>query len=210
MSFVGFDQSGYPGDSSMSWLKANAAMAVTGFYLGPAPYHGDTSWMGQRSDLAQQGWGFLPVYVGLQSGDPNLGAARGASDAAGAAALMQQAGFPGQSVVFLDIETGGPISSAFEAYVDAWIAALPGKGFTPGLYCSHVLMNWAGPKTGHVWTFHLPANTNGQTYSPAGLPAGAIDPGAVATQYRQNVYISGYGHGAVDLNVCASADPSKP
>ena len=42
-----------------------------------------------------------------------------------------------------------------------------------------------------------------------GRGACAIDPGAVATQYRQNVYLEGYAHAAVDLNVCASADPSR-
>lgn len=210
MSIIGFDQSIYPGDSAMAWMKANAGMRVTGFYLAPAPYHGDTSWMAQRADLAGQGWGFLPVYVGLQAGNSSLGGARGTTDGANAAALMAQAGFPAGSVVFLDIETGGPIDPAFEAYIDAWMQAAPGGGFTAGLYCSHVLMNWAKTKTARIWTFHLPANTNGQTYNPGSLPPGTLDPGAVATQYRQNVFVSGFGHGAVDLNVCASGDPSKP
>lgn len=210
MTSYGFDQSGFPGVARMHWLRTNSQIAVTGFYLGPAPYHSDTGWMAARQGLADRGWGFLPVYVGLQSGASALGSGRGSQDGAAAAALMARAGFAPGAVAFLDIETGGPIGPAFEAYVNAWVPALKAAGYTPGLYCSHRLISWAAPKVGPIWSFHLPAGTAGQTYDPASLPTGAIDPGAVATQYRQNVYLDGYGHSQIDLNVCASADPSRP
>lgn len=209
MTTTGYDQSSYPGESWMQWLRSDSPIAVTGFYLAPAPYHSDTSWMPTRAGLAAAGWGFLPVYVGLQDGASALSSSRGTTDGQSAASLMRSAGFPSGSTVFLDIETGGPISSPFEAYIDAWVAAARGAGFTPGLYCSHTLISWAQPKVSQIWSFHIPDN-GGQTFDPANLPAGSIDPGAVATQYRQNVYLEGYAHAAVDLNLCASADPSRP
>lgn len=209
MSNTGFDQASYPGDSWMQWLRSGSPIAVTGFYLGPAPYHSDTSWMPTRAGLAAAGWGFLPVFVGLQDGASSLSGSRGTSDGQSAASLMRSAGFPSDSTIFLDIETGGPISSPFEAYIDAWVAAVQRAGFTPGIYCSHILISWAQPKVSQIWSFHIP-DAGGQTFDPANLPAGSIDPGAVATQYRQNVYLEGYAHAAVDLNACASPDPSQP
>lgn len=209
MTTTGFDQSIYPGDSWMQWLRSASPIAVTGFYLAPAPYHSDTSWMATRAGLAAAGWGFLPVFVGLQDGASSLSAQRGTTDGQSAASLMRSAGFPSDSTVFLDIETGGPISPPFEAYIDAWIAAVQGAGFIPGLYCSHLLIGWAQARVSRIWSFHIPDN-GGQTFDPANLPPGAIDPGAVATQYRQNVYLEGYAHDAVDLNLCNSPDPSRP
>ncbi|MDO9336908.1 MAG: DUF1906 domain-containing protein [Caulobacter sp.] len=209
MTTTGYDQSAYPGDSWMQWLRSDSPIAVTGFYLAPAPYHSDTSWMPTRARLAAAGWGFLPVFVGLQDGASSLSGSRGTTDGQSAASLMRSAGFASGSTVFLDIETGGPISGPFEAYIDAWVAAADGAGFTPGIYCSHNLISWAQPKVSRIWSFHIP-DAGGQTFDPGNLPTGSIDAGAVATQYRQNVYLEGYAHAAVDLNVCAAADPSRP
>ncbi len=209
MPIMGVDQSIYPGQEVMNWLRANGGFRVTGFYLGPAPQHRDQSWMGARSALAQSGWGLLPTYVGRQSDDAELGAAAGTVDATDAAALMKSAGFPDGGIVYLDIETGGPIAPDFEAYIDGWIAGVKTSTFTPAIYCSHLLAAFALAKTAVVWTFHLPAGTEGQTYDPAKLPRGMIDAGAVATQYRQNILLAGGGEAKLDLNSCKVADPSN-
>ena len=59
--FLGFDTSIYPGDTAMQTLRTQALVAFTGFYLAPAPSHGDTSWMQKRAFLAGLGYGFAPV-----------------------------------------------------------------------------------------------------------------------------------------------------
>jgi hypothetical protein len=207
----GVDQSAFPGSSSLAWLASNGPFRVTGFYLGPAPNHSDAGWMTQRAPLAVAGWGFLPVYVGLQAQNSSLGASRGTTDGQAAVSLMRQAKFPAGSVVYLDIETGGPLASNFEDYLNAWVAAVEASPTCmAGIYCSHNLLSWAQAKTPAVWTYHIP-DSGGQTFDPAALPAGTLDPGAIATQYRQNVYLEGYGSPpkVVDLNVCLVADPSN-
>ena len=68
--FAGFDASGFPGLSEMEWLKANTNLAWCGFYLALAPSHPDAGWMPHRAELAAQGWGFAPVFVGQQVTGP--------------------------------------------------------------------------------------------------------------------------------------------
>lgn len=65
--YYGMDVSLYPGDAAMqAWWNASP-FCYTGFYLAPAPYHQDASWMSKRQVLINQGWGFMPVYVGRQA-----------------------------------------------------------------------------------------------------------------------------------------------
>ena len=60
----GVDTSIYPGKAKLSWYWSRCGFRYTGFYLGPAPYHSDRTWMKTRDELAADGWGFLPTYVG--------------------------------------------------------------------------------------------------------------------------------------------------
>src|SRR3954465_14493557 len=115
MAILGFDAFAFPGAAAMLWLRQNANFRFTGFYLAPAPRHPDASWMGSRAFLAANGWGTIPTYVGLQVEDGGLSPSTGAQHGQHAAALMQQAGFPFGSVVYLDLEKPD-LTPAFTAY----------------------------------------------------------------------------------------------
>ena len=98
--FLGFDRSGYPGDNTMQQLRTTAQIDFTGFYLAPAPSHGDTGWMSKRA-FERTGSGLCPVYVGQQQSPPgslNLSTAQGKSTRK-CVVLAGQAGFPAGSVI---------------------------------------------------------------------------------------------------------------
>src|SRR5215472_1533526 len=140
--FAGFDISGYPGDAVMSSLKANTNLAWCGYYLAPAPSHQDTSWMGKQAHLRAAGWGIAPVYVGQQvigPGSHNPSAASGTEDGNQAVAFMTQEAFAPGSCVYLDLENGPPLTDLQRDYVTNWCDAVQQGGFTPGVYCSHLL-----------------------------------------------------------------------
>lgn len=217
--FVGFDRSEYPGDSVMRLLRTEADVAWTGFYLAPAPSHGNIGWMQKRSFLAGLGFGFAPIYVGQQQSAPGsqiLTAAQGRLDGAKAERLAEEAGFPKPAVLYLDIETGPPATPAFFDYYKAWLQAVVDNGFSPGVYCSHRLAaqfivadNRAVP-----WVFQLRSATP-QTFVP---PLPTPDPsqssfsGAKVLQYAQNgtLVLGSTKLKPIDLDTALMADPSKP
>jgi LysM repeat protein len=217
--FLGFDRLGYPGDDFMRLLRARAQVTWTGFYLAPAPSQPNTSWMQKRAFLKGLGYGFAPIYVGQQqtgiSGSHTLTASQGTRDAEDAVALAQEAGFPASSVLYLDIENGPPAQSRFLTYYKAWVQGVRANGFSPGVYCSHLL----APKileqdTGVVvWIFHLKFS-NGHSFAP---PLPMIDPSqsnfttARMMQYAQNgkITISSTSLTPIDLNSGHRADPSQ-
>lgn len=153
--FAGFDACAFPGHAVMAWLRRNTDLAFCGFYLAPAPSHPDTGWMAARAQLAADGWGFLPIFVGRQLAGPGarltasaaLAADQGRQDGQLAAALMAAAGFPRHSRLFLDLEDGAPFAEPRVSYVRAWAAAVqhsypdePGViGWHAGVYCSHAI-----------------------------------------------------------------------
>lgn len=70
--WLGFDISAYPGNSAMQTWWSSSPYYFVGFYLAPAPHHGNTSWMSRYNTLIGQGWGLVPIYVGRQAGDGSL------------------------------------------------------------------------------------------------------------------------------------------
>jgi len=108
--YAGFDRSTYPGDATMIWIWENTNLCWVGFYLAPAPQHGNQSWMHKYEFLKKVGYGFAPVYVGHQVGSPNLTAAQGTIDGRDAASLSARAGFPRNATIYLDIEQGPPLA----------------------------------------------------------------------------------------------------
>lgn len=214
--FLGFDRSAYPGDSVMQLLRTQAHLDFTGFYLGPAPSHSDTSWMGKRAFLLGLGYGFAPVYVGQQQSPPgslNLTAAQGQIDGHNATQLAQHAGFPQSSVLYLDVETGPPAHPSFFEYYKAWVQSVINNGFTPGVYCSHHLAAGfhAADSRAVVWVFQFAAS-GGNVTPPLAKP----DPShssfnaARVLQYAQNctLTVGGTVIKPVDLDTALVADPS--
>jgi hypothetical protein len=221
MAFAGFDISEYPGDAMMAWLKDNTNLAFCGFYLAPAACHGDESWMAKRATLAAQGWGFAAVYLGQQEPGHNCSANELTPDQAmldgqKAAALMQKAGFPAGSVVYLDIETGGAPSAATAAYFEAWVDAVTNDGtYRPGVYCSHTTAaSLLAIRAVPVWTWNIIEPDAFATPFPIEDPAGSGVGSASIWQYAQNIPVSFDGaptpHLVVDFDYGASADPSAP
>ena len=214
--FLGIDVSAYPGDDVMQRLRTEAQIDFTGFYLAPAPSHGDKGWMGKRAFLQGLGLGFAPVYVGQQQSAPGsliLTAAQGTIDGANATQLATTAGFPAGSVLYLDIETGPPAHPPFFVYYKAWVQSVIDNGFKAGVYCSHHLAAGfiAADNRAVPWVFQLQAM--GGTFAP---PLPRLDPShsnfaaAKVLQYAQNatLNLSGTSIKPIDLDSALVADPS--
>ncbi|GAB6985835.1 glycoside hydrolase domain-containing protein [Nocardioides pyridinolyticus] len=137
--FLGFDRADYPGDGVMASLYEHTPLYFVCVYL-PAPSNPGTSWRGKHQVLRDQGWGFLPTFVGQQViglGSHVVTAAQGRLDGDSAAARMAEAGFPVGSVVYLDIENGGQLPAHQVEYIKAWIDAVNNSpNVWPGVYCS--------------------------------------------------------------------------
>lgn len=214
--YCGFDTGEYPGDELMQLLRTEAQMAWTGFYLAPAPSHHDTGWMDKRSYLNQLGYGFAPVYLGQQQSGPGshiLTAAQGSLDGANAAELARQAGFPAQSVLYLDIETGPPAEPEFFDYYQAWVQGVIDSGFQPGMYCSHLLASDFLAKDDRTipWVFQLmyPENHSFDVPMPAPDPSQSTAQAKVL-QYAQNctLVVGSTKVSPVDLDSALMPDPS--
>jgi hypothetical protein len=214
--FLGFDRSEYPGDNLMQRLRAEAQIDFTGFYLAPAPSHGNKGWMDKRAFLLGLGLGFAPIYVGQQQSPPGsliLTAAQGIIDGRNATQLAATAGFPGGSVLYLDVETGPPAHPPFFVYYKAWVQSVIDNGYKAGVYCSHHLaVGFIGADNRAVpWVFQLAAiGGNFTPPLPRPDPSHSSFGAARVLQYAQNAQLS---LGAtvikpVDLNTALIADPS--
>jgi GH25 family lysozyme M1 (1,4-beta-N-acetylmuramidase) len=91
--------------------------------------------------MGARGLTFLPTYVGQQRGGPenwsgNLTADQGAHDGNEAAALVTSYGWSAGTPVCLDLEgcTYRADPEGTRAYVGAWVQAVRGAGFRPGVY----------------------------------------------------------------------------
>jgi hypothetical protein len=136
-SYLGFDRNIYPGDSAMVILRKT--FAYTSYWLGSPPGEKTNTWRGKRELLRAQGFGFLVLYRGRDSGEFKKaadGPAKGASDAAAAIASARSEGFPSGTIIFLDIEEGGRLPAVYHAYLLAWTRDIIKAGFRPGVYCS--------------------------------------------------------------------------
>ena len=188
----GFDTSAYPGDRTMLVLKQYFDFCA--FYLGPAPSHQDAGWMGKLPSLRSMKYKLLPIFVGQQVTGPGSkapSASQGVIDAKRATWLMLGAGFNHGSPVYLDMENGPPYPATEAAYVSAWVDEVRALGFTPGVYCSH-LLSAKLPKNVLIWDFKVPTTDRTFMTLPQNTPP-EIPPGLSARQYLQNVVLRGTG-----------------
>jgi hypothetical protein len=215
--FLGLDTATYPGDNLMKLARAQANISFTGFYLAPAPSHSSTSWMKKRAFLSGLGYGFAPVYVGQQQSGPgshNLSTKQGGVDGRNAVSLMQGAGFPASSIVYLDVETGPPVVPAFFDYYGAWVQAVITGGYNAGVYCSHLLAAQflVHDSRALPWVFRLQFSGGHVFVPPLPLPDPAASgfSGAKVLQFAQNctLNIGGTQLTPVDLNTALVPDPS--
>jgi hypothetical protein len=216
-AYAGFDSANYPGDAWMAWLKQNTNLVWCGFYLAPAPSHGNTSWMTRRAALTAAGWNLAPIYVGEQvipPGSENPSAAKGTADGQNAVSLMTTEGFSQGSCVFLDLEDGS-LPAELSAYTAAWLDAVGRGGFTGGVYCSHVIaaqVNTLKPAL-PLWVFRVQTTA---VHASGGPPFSAPDPsdcgygGARIWQFEQNALLTAPGMPGpiqVDFSSSATSDP---
>ena len=229
---LGFDRLTYPGDSVMQSLWNSTPLAFVAAYLAPAPSQGYTGWMPAVPTLRTMGWGIAPVYVGQQAagspGSHTLTAAQGATDALDATMLAQAAGLDAGSVVYLDVELGGTLAPEQITYIVAWVTAMNGGTYRPGVYCSfsqtaaQIVANVGDIP---VWVFHPvvsgPANVDlalEGAPDPAGSGFGAALVwqhkmslnGPVTLQWVDRDTGAAASLGPVDLDTAVCLDPSNP
>ncbi|HZB93335.1 MAG TPA: glycoside hydrolase domain-containing protein [Stellaceae bacterium] len=220
--FAGFDRSDYPGDAVMAWLKAHTNLVWCGYYLGPAPSHAGTSWMGKRATIAALGLGIAPIYVGQQvtgpgSKHPSLD--QGTTDGEHAADLLESESFARGSCIYLDLENGPPLTQRLRDYVAGWCDAVSARGFSPSVYCSHAFAEQIHQlrSQARVWAFKVsttaPHPVPGTNF-PTADPAGCGYPGAFVWQLGQNCQVTAPGAAldtvTLDLDVAVTNDPGAP
>jgi hypothetical protein len=218
---AGFDTSEFPGLPQMRWLKNNTNLAWCGYYLGPAPNHGNTGWMGQRAALADEGWGLAPLYVGQQlnrRGLHNITGPQGITDGRDAVGLLSHEGFRPGTCVYLDLEDGPPLESRSE-YVAAWVDTVIAGGFQAGVYCSYLIasdVHVLRDKV-RVWAFHVQTTAEHPfpgTNFPDSHPAGSGYSGASIWQLAQSCRLTLSGAPStfmlVDLDSAITPDPAAP
>ncbi len=136
--FLGFDRNDYPGDAALPALKRHFDFA--GYWLTNPPGEQQNSWIGKRSLLAAQGFGFLVLANGKTDAEIKAAgkspAAVGKSDGSAAVAAAQREGFPPQTILFLDQEEGGRMLPEQADYLFAWTETVAAAGFRPGVYSS--------------------------------------------------------------------------
>lgn len=224
LGFAGLDRLGYPGDATMQQLWDTTNMTWTGFYLAPAPSQKSTSWMTHFAFLQAMGWGVAPIYVGQQQpeanspGSYNVTAAQGTLDATDAIGLATAAGIPQGSVLYLDIETGGPIQPGLRDYYQNWVAGVVAGDFRPGVYCSYLLAKqfFALDSQPVFWVFNINKFQSGPgaTYQepfPAPEPAFSSIEIAAVWQLAQNGVLSlpnNHSIKPMDFDSCSRRDPS--
>ena len=137
-TFVGFDRNDYPGDASLPALKQH--FDFTGYWLTNPPGEQQNSWIGKRTALRTQGFGFLVLANGKTDAEiKSCGqkpAELGKSDGFAAAAAATSEGFAPQTILFLDQEEGGRLLPEQADYLFAWTETVAAAGFQPGVYGS--------------------------------------------------------------------------
>jgi len=136
--YLGFDKNDYPGDATLPALRKS--FQYTSYWLNNPPGLDHNPWVGKRSFIKQQGFGFLVLFNGrphseLQAKDA---AALGTSDGNAAVDSAIREGFPRDIRIYLDQEEGGRLLSDQAAYVFSWIDAVRGRGARAGVYCSAI------------------------------------------------------------------------
>jgi len=137
-TYFGFDQNEYPGDDLLPALHRSFSYA--GYWLSNPNGADHNPWVGKRATLKANGFGFMLLYNGRL--DAQLtgkdAAALGRSDAAAAVSAAKAEGFAPGAIIFLDQEEGGRLLPEQSEYLFAWIEAIRGSEYRPGVYCSGI------------------------------------------------------------------------
>jgi len=144
-AYLGFDRNIYPGDAALPVLRKT--FRFTSYWLSPAPGEKTNTWLGKHKLLHSQGFGFVVLYRGRNSGEfketPDA-TRKGTIDASNAATAAKNEGFSRGTIIFLDFEEGGRLPDLYHAYLRAWADALVETGYRPGVYCSGMPVDEGG------------------------------------------------------------------
>jgi hypothetical protein len=139
--FIGFDRNDYPGDQTMASMRK--VFSFTAYWLTNPPGENANTWVGKRTLLRSQGWGFLVLANGKLDAEivkaqkaGTSPAALGKRDAADAIAAAKREEFPAGTILFLDQEEGGRLLEEQAQYLLAWTESIAASGFRPGVYAS--------------------------------------------------------------------------
>ena len=138
--YRGFDRNDYPGDTTMAAM--HQTFAFTGYWITNPPGENSNSWVGKRTLLRQQGWGFLVLANGRLDAEILKAEKRGTAaefarkDAAAAIAAAHRESFPGRTILFLDQEEGGLLLDEQARYLLAWTEAVAASDYRAGVYAS--------------------------------------------------------------------------
>ena len=151
-SLDGFDTCGAPTTSQMNTWWTNSGFFNVGIYIGgvnrACPNSNLTaSWV---TTVHNQGWAFLPIYVGLQdpcwghggsmfSTDPTTAKSQGEGSADNAVAAASNLGFGGTAVIYYDLEAYTQTSTcvaAADAFINGFDQELTAQNYVPAVYGS--------------------------------------------------------------------------
>jgi glycoside hydrolase-like protein len=144
-AYLGFDRNIYPGDAALPVLRKT--FTFTSYWLSPPPREKTNTWLGKHKLLHSQGFGFVVLYRGRDTGEFKKTAdatRKGNIDASNAATAAKNEGFTRGTILFLDIEEGGRSPDLYHAYLRAWANALVEAGYRPGVYCSGMPVDEGG------------------------------------------------------------------
>ncbi|GAA1968070.1 hypothetical protein GCM10009738_50500 [Kitasatospora viridis] len=145
----GFDACAAPSAGQMQAWMANSPYRSVGIYIGgPAQAcptgTPDAGWVSSR---AQEGWSFLPIYVGHQvlskdgppiAADLPTATQQGTTEGQDAVAKAGALGFQQGAVVYDDLENYDRSQPGYSdrvlAYLNGWISAVKSAGFRAGVY----------------------------------------------------------------------------
>jgi hypothetical protein len=140
-NFIGFDNNDYPGEEALPILRRHFAFA--GYWLNNPPGENHNSWLGKRDALLRSGFGFMVLANGRLEAEIKKAkrtgvtpAVLGAKDAAEAVAAAEREHFPAHTILFLDQEEGGRLTTDQSAYLLAWTEGVAHSDYLPGAYAS--------------------------------------------------------------------------
>jgi hypothetical protein len=136
-TYLGFDRNLYPGDDALPVLRKNFSFA--GYWLGPPPGERANSWAGKRALLLAHGFGLAVLVLARPQSElktADLAIHWGTDDGRKASAAARAEGFGPRTIIFLDLEEGGRLSTASHAYLGSWMDELGRDGYRAGVYCS--------------------------------------------------------------------------
>ncbi|HQY97483.1 MAG TPA: DUF1906 domain-containing protein [Phycicoccus sp.] len=195
---MAFDACNAPSTATMQAWRQSPYAAV-GIYtsgsMRACPFQGGTAWI---NSVVSQGWGLIPIHVGLQapcvtqtglslvSRDLATARSQGRSEASAAAAALGKLGLGAGTVVYLDLEsysmTDTNCSTVTVAFTSEWTKELHQRGYLSGVYGGAGSLMRDLTKAiqqrdpsfqppDHIWVAHWnQLQTTRDTYSPQYYP----------------------------------------